>query len=174
MDRAGLAAFIALLAMTGCTKKLDPNVELSQTFRTAAGFVVISYPRGMVAKQVTVPVAEIRAGTSGLDPNDIVFITFFPKSDMTLDAFVDRTHAGPATSTKAWNERSRTAGTCLGKYPGIEVTATFEGDDGKPYRYWSCDFIDQGRAIHLGYGCLEAATETDVPVLRRIVDSARL
>lgn len=175
-----LATIVALLvAGGGCKprKKITAEtLELTQTYKVQTGLAVAHYPKQMLASQVNEYVASLRPVAFGpFDANDELYIsTNKTTATNILDEYVRILHQPFETDMKGWTETSRRATSCLGVYPGIEITATFTGEDGKRRRYWSCTFLKAPHGYKVSYVVTEAAAKTDEAVLRKILDATEI
>lgn len=167
-----VVSVLAALGTTGCKKKLNAeNVELDETFRTLGGFAVIHHPRAMRAKQASEHVTTLRpAPSSPFEPTDELFLVVNPSTTPSVDEYVALIHKEDAT-LPAWTEIGRRPSTCMKTHEGVELTATFKGDDGRPRHFWSCAFVVNRRGFRVSYSVAEPAADTDAPVLRKIADA---
>lgn len=158
-------------------KKITPEtLELTQTYKVQTGLAVAHYPKQMLASQVNEYVASLRPVAFGpFDQNDELYIsTNKTTATNVLDEYVRILHQPFESDMKGWTETSRRATKCLGVYSGIEITATFLGEDGKRRRYWSCTFLKAPHGYKVSYVVTEAAAKTDEAVLRKILDATEV
>ena len=181
MKRALVVAMMtsALLGATACTprKKVSlETLELGETYKAQSGLAVVHHPKEMVPSQINEYVVALRPIPFGpFDKHDDIYVaTNKVTATSVLDEYVRMMHQPFETDVKGWTETSRKASQCLGVYPGMEIEATFIGDDGERRRYWSCTFLTRPHGYKLSYAVADSAAKTEAPLLRKILDATEV
>jgi hypothetical protein len=170
-----LIVFVTLACST--RKKTTPeNLELTEKYTAKSGLAVVHHPKLLVPSQVNDSVTRLVPASYGIfDAGDEIFVsTTKTPATTVLDDYVRILHDPFAADMAAWKETSRTAASCLGVYPGLELTATFLAKDGTRRRYWSCTFLHSPHGYKVSYVVNETAAAKDAPLLRKVVDATEV
>jgi hypothetical protein len=173
----GLVGLILLVGACRPAKRITADdLKLTERYAVQGGLAVAHHPKLLVATQATDSVARLAPAAWGtFDVEDEIFIAT-TKSPATaeLDEYVRILHAPFETDLGGWRVATKSAASCLGVYPGIELTATFLTKDGKKRRYWSCTFLHSGHGYKVSYAVNESAAAVDVPLLRKVADATEI
>jgi hypothetical protein len=179
MRRPAEALFCAVALLVACRpgKKLTADeLQLTERYPVKGGLAVAHHPKAFVASQATDSVARLTPASYGLfDIEDEVFV-MTTKNPATTDLgeYVKTVHAPFETDLQGWTVTSRSAASCLGVYPGIELAATFVTKQGKKRRYWSCTFLRSGHGYKVSYAVNDTSAANDAPLLRKVADATEI
>ena len=169
-----LAATLTLVATAACFRPrktpTPEGLELTEATKAASGLATFHHPKQLAPKQLDDDVLALRPSVIGtFDMDDqIILVTNKLTSTGILDEYVRTLHRTLENEMKGWTETSRQAQACLGLFPGIELRATFVGEDGAPRRYWSCTFLRAPHGYKISYVVRETAAKVDEPLLRKV------
>lgn len=172
-----LLGLLGLLAACRPGKKITADsLELTERFPVKGGLAVAHHPKLLVASQTNDSVARLAPAAYGpFDIEDEIFIaTTQTPATADLGEYVRILHAPFEADLAAWHVTSRSAASCLGVYPGLELRAAFLTKDGKKRHYWSCTFLRSGHGYKVSYAVNESAETGDVPLLRKVIDATEI
>ncbi len=173
---AGVARYLELSRDGGAAAAADPlTVALDQSYTTPNKLLTAHYPGSLVAKTLDDATLIVSRNFGGGEDEVVTLaavqspITNDPKElARILLGLVDKNVKEKGGTSAKTSER---AGTCLGKYPGVEVEGTFTVPPTAPYP-------DQGVLLHPRRSRLRAALRrararaaTEGPLLDRIMNA---
>jgi hypothetical protein len=155
-----------------------PASTLTESYATTNKLLTIHYPPDFAVKTLDGSTLIVTRNFGGGEDEVVTFGALV--SPITDDAhelgriLLASLSKNVASKGGTFTKNSEHPATCLGKYPGVEVVATFVLPPVAPYVSKSCFFMNATHGYEVRYDVPKSRIATEVPLLESIENATEL